>query len=129
VIVQTRRRATDVLSGKRREARLRTRLRAQLISRFGAERGFLSDLSLTGCRIDLRDPPHSGDVIVRWGPFESQGEIVWYSPNRVGIRFLEELPYEWLIATRQMTDASPGSHELAEARAAAKAWAGGQRPI
>ncbi len=118
-----------MLSGKRQEARLRTRLRAQLISRFGAERGFLSDLSLSGCRIELRNPPHSGDVIVRWGPFECQGEIVWYSPSRVGIRFLEEVPYEWLIATRQMTDVSPANHELAEARAAAKAWSGGQRPI
>ena len=120
---------TGVLSGKRHEARLRTRLRSQLISRFGADRAMLSDLSLSGCRVDLRDPPHSGDVVVRWGPFEAHGEIVWYSPRRVGIRFLEEIPYDWLIATRQMSDASPENPELAEARAAARAWSGGQRPI
>jgi hypothetical protein len=96
---------TALSIGKRHESRLRAGLRARLISKYGEERVVLVNLSQHGCCVEIQDPPATGDVVLRWDQFEAHGEIAWRASKRIGIRFFRAIPYEWLIATRQLSGA------------------------
>lgn len=114
-------------AGKRNQSRLRTRLRARLISRLGEERCVLLNLSQQGACTNVSDEFIGQDVILKWEQFEAYGRIVWQEGGRVGIRFERTLPYEWVLATREADASAAPVCNVFEARQSAKAWSEGQR--
>lgn len=114
-------------TGKRNQSRLRTRLRARLVSRLGEERCILLNLSQQGACANVSEDFIAQDVILKWEQFEAFGQIVWRDGGRVGIRFDQTLPYEWVLATREADANTAPICDVVDARQAAKAWSEGQR--
>jgi hypothetical protein len=51
-------------------------------------KGALEDLSLTGARVRVPEPPGPGrDVVLRWDGRDVFGQVVWSSDDVVGIAF------------------------------------------
>ena len=115
--------------GNRNESRLRTRLRARLISKFAEDRVVLLNLSQRGCCLEASQPGGSKLIILRWEGFEAFGEIVWAMDRRIGIRFERPVPYEWVLATREVAEAAAPICEIHDARESARAWAEGKRLV
>ena len=106
------------MRGRRRNGRLRLRLRARLITIHGTTTGVLADLSITGARIRLREPvPSAGDALLQWEGREAFGMIVWASECECGILFDEPLPEAVLIGMRDV-EACPDEREQARTAAA-----------
>ena len=92
--------------GRREKSRLRTELRAKLDLVGGAKQCLLSDISKTGARIELSDPPHAGECAFLFAQgIEAFGTIVWRSHKACGLRFDEEIRDGQLIALRQSYEA------------------------
>lgn len=116
-------------AGRRTESRLRTNLRAKLVSREGDERVRLVNLSTHGA---CTEHPHrltGGDLVLKWLQFEAAGVISWAADNYIGIRFHEPIPYEWVLATRLSNQGESIERKIDEARRSAREWVEGQRAI
>lgn len=63
--------------------------------------GVMQNLSRHGARVTLRDvPPRRGrDVLLRWGPHEVFGHIVWASGSEAGISFHKPMTHDELVDT------------------------------
>ena len=114
-------------AGKRNQPRLRTRLRARLISRLGEERCVLFNLAQRGACTSASDDFMGQDVILRWEQFEAYGHIVWREGGRVGMRFDKALPYEWVLATREADANAAPVCDVFDARHSAKEWSEGRQ--
>ena len=72
---------------RRRYERLDAGQHLILISVVDRIDGILEDISQMGARVSLRGtPPREGsDVLLRWGPHELFGQVVWSRGNEVGV--------------------------------------------
>jgi hypothetical protein len=104
-------------------------MRVRLISRYGDERAVMANLSQHGCCIEMQEPLVQGQLIVRWQHFEAHGEISWVEENRIGVRFYQAIPYEWLVETRQLNETTGKMCVVTENKEAARAWAEGKRML
>jgi hypothetical protein len=112
--------------GRRREARLRLRLAAKVITRAGARGVVLCDLSRQGASVQAGQAfGCTGPAILQWGRHEMFGDIQWCSGGRIGIRFDEPLPQVVLLEAREMNETArlPADRELA--REQARRWVQG----
>lgn len=111
--------------GRRKCARLRTRLRAKLITLGGARTATLVDLSQTGARLAMDEPLSRGsDTVLCWAGLEAFGRVSWSDKRQCGIEFYDPLPPSALIHTR---DLDPESTDLEQARRAAQVHVNGYR--
>ena len=72
-----------------------------LISVTSRIEGVMQDLSRSGARVSLREaPPRRGrDVLLRYGPHEIFGQVVWCSGTEAGIEFHTPISAEELAET------------------------------
>lgn len=115
--------------GNRNEPRLRTRLRARMIAKFGESRVVLVNLSTRGCCLEGAEPENGRNVILQWEAFEAFGETLWSNEGMTGIRFDRPIPYEWVIATREAAANALPVGKIHDARESARAWSQGMRPV
>lgn len=89
------------LGNRRRHARFEADRQFILISVANRIDGEMQNLSRHGARVTLRDvPPRRGrDVLLRWGPYEVFGHIVWSSGADAGIAFHKPMSPEELVDT------------------------------
>lgn len=114
--------------GRRREARLRVRLEAQLITLDGTIRMVMADLSRSGARITgiLPRLRTQQQAIIQWNQFEAFGIIAWLAGDQCGLEFDEPLPTHILVKTREIYDSTPLKSERELARGAARAFVQGK---
>lgn len=115
--------SAESAAGRRREARLRVRLEAQLITLDGTIRTVMADLSRNGARVAGTLPrmrTHQ-QAIIQWNRFEAFGIIAWVDGNQCGILFDEPLSQPVLLKTRELYDTAPlqSARELARSSASA----------
>jgi PilZ domain len=78
--------------GNRKMARLATDIDAGLVLLERSERCSLENVSRTGCRLQLREPPRVGaTVLIRIERIEAMGIVTWVRGNRCGVRFPDPL--------------------------------------
>lgn len=114
---------------QRGESRLRTRLRARLISRMSDDRVVLINLSQRGCCVEIREAIIGGDAILKWESYEAYGAVAWQAGPRLGLMFDRPISYDWVLATRLVDAQTAPVSNILEARLQAKAWSEGQRHI
>jgi hypothetical protein len=107
---------------RRREARLRLALPAQIQTTHGRYPAALLDLSQSGARIRLAHSfGRSCDAVLYWLQFEAFGRIVWFSPYHAGLEFDEPILAATLLGTRDVIDHATHRQakrtEIEEARA------------
>ncbi|MBC7736781.1 MAG: hypothetical protein H7245_06060 [Candidatus Saccharibacteria bacterium] len=85
-------RGQTVADTQRGEFRLRTRLRARLISRMSDDRVVLINLSQRGCCVEIRKAIIGRDAILKWGSYEVYGAIAWQAEPRLGLVFDRPIP-------------------------------------
>ena len=89
--------------GRRRDARLRLRLAARVITRAGRHHVVLCDLSRQGASVLAALPfDCRGPAVLQWRNHELFGEIQWSEGRRIGIRFDEPVPQAVLLEARRM---------------------------
>ncbi len=113
--------------GRRRQARLRVRLEARLISLDGIARGVMADLSRSGARIagsglSLRP---GNEAVLQWCGREAFGMVVWAARGEFGLAFHEPLADLDLAEIRRLNDAQGDVSSQADARSAARAFVQG----
>ena len=73
---------------RRLYSRFATMLPVQLMTTSRYLKGALEDLSLTGARVRVPEPPLPGrDVVLRWDGRDAFGHVVWAKEDVVGIAF------------------------------------------
>ncbi|MBC2652550.1 PilZ domain-containing protein [Novosphingobium flavum] len=114
--------------GRRREARLRVRLEAQLITLDGTVRMVMADLSRNGARVSGHLPRLrlKQQAIIQWTQFEAFGIVAWIDGNQCGLEFDEPLPHQVLVKTREIHDTAPLQSDRELARGAARAFVQGK---
>lgn len=107
--------------GKRVTSRLRVRLPAQVLTTGETLSGRLCDLSYFGARLSCENQLTPGkEVIVKWGPYEAFGMIVWANSQSIGVRFFDALEPGVLIDTRDRDDAETERTDRDSSRVAAR---------
>jgi len=92
---------------RRGASRLRLRLAAYADAHAGTTRVVLCDISQGGAKIFTHAAlPPGRDVLLRWGPHEAFGTVIWEREGLRGIQFDEPLPPSLLRSTRDMQDAA-----------------------
>ena len=88
----------SALGNRRQHRRIDADRQLILISVASRINGVMQNLSRFGARVALREaPPRRGrDVLLRWGPHEVFGHIVWSSGSDVGIAFHKPMSPEQL---------------------------------
>ena len=96
---------------RRRHRRLEAERQLILISVASRIDGVMQDLSRHGARVVMREvPPRNGrDVLLRWGPHEVFGHVVWSSGGDAGIAFHKPMPADVLVDTVDEGGAEPGA--------------------
>ena len=116
--------------GRRRDARLRLRLAAKVITRAGVRNVVLCDLSQQGASVIASQAfGCTGPAVLQWGRHEVFGEIQWCSGGRIGIQFDEPLPHALLLEARQLNETArlPADRELV--REQARSWVQGAHRV
>lgn len=91
--------------GRRRDARLRLGVPAQLITLHGQFSANLCDLSQSGAHVRAKGDLFRGeDAVLLWLGFEAFGKIVWVDNGEGGLEFDEMLAPAILIQTRDQVD-------------------------
>jgi hypothetical protein len=94
-------------SQRRLYSRFATMMPVQLITTSRYLKGALEDLSLTGARVRVPEPPDPGrDVVLRWDGREVFGHVAWTGDDVVGVAF--DKPISAMHA-RTATDAAEGN--------------------
>jgi hypothetical protein len=66
----------------------------------------LWDLSETGARVQIENPPERGDIILlRWLAFDALSRVVWSSEDMCGLAF--ERPLDRAIVAQTIGDEEP----------------------
>src|SRR5262245_40033790 len=90
---------------KRVEARARVAIEARLETIHGRASGYLLNLSCHGAMVQTPEPPPPGhDVLLRCGPLEALGCVMWVQHERIGMEFYEELSEEFVVDLRRLAD-------------------------
>ena len=114
-------------SRKRGASRLRLRLPAYADLHSGTLRVVLCDISLGGAKIFTHAAlPPGRDILLRWGPHEAFGKIVWERDGLCGVQFDKPPPVAVLIATRDMQDSGGLTRDQVHEWVADKGWAFGK---
>ena len=113
-------------TGRRASPRARICLPARLEAVSGVYAAQLVNLSCAGAAAALDAPLKPGmDVVVKCGPIDAFGVVIWARDGRCGIEFDEPIETEVVVAARTASE-----HKDALVRAAvlddAKAWAAGK---
>ncbi|MFC3098705.1 PilZ domain-containing protein [Alteraurantiacibacter palmitatis] len=109
--------------GRRRDARLRLGVPAQLITLAGQYTVCLADLSQSGAHVAARQPFEvSRDAVLSWMGFEAFGRVVWHRGSEAGIEFDELLPEAVLLQTRQQVDSGKVRSFEEELYEGARSW-------
>ncbi len=114
--------------GRRRDARLRLDIPAQLITLDGQLTASLADLSQSGAHIRASSRTiHRGDAVLYWMGFEAFGRIVWSTDTEAGLEFDELLAPAVLLQTRMQVDCGriPSLEQMAYE--GARSWYTGYR--
>ncbi len=90
-------------AGRRRNSRLRLGIEARFLGFDGDQSVALYDLSQTGAKVLLQNGSPVSQGILSWMGYEAFGDVVWRRGRWCGIHFEEELPDDWVFATRQAT--------------------------
>lgn len=91
---------------RRIAARAAVNCPAQLETPGGTRNAMLCDLSETGARVEVRDPPKAGIVaLIRIGPREVFCRIAWSGDGCCGVSFEQPLPRDLVAA---ITGRGPG---------------------
>ena len=113
-------------TGRRSSPRARISLPAQLETVSARHAVQLTSLSCTGAGAAVNDPLKVGmDVVVKCGPIDAFGVIVWARDGNCGIEFDEPLTSEVVLAARMQSD-HQAKFARAEIMADAQAWARGK---
>lgn len=114
-------------SAKRGASRLRLRLPAFADMHSGTVRVVLCDISLGGAKVFTHGAlPVAREVLLRWGPHEAFGTIVWERDGLRGVQFDQLLPAAVLIATRDLQDAGGLNRDEVAEWVAEKGWGFGK---
>mgnify|MGYP001302380382 CR=1 FL=1 len=91
--------------GNRAMARLATDLDAGLVLPERSARCIVENVSRTGCRLQLSEPPRVGaTVLVRVERIETLGSVAWVRGSRCGIRFAAPLEVRALERLRWIVE-------------------------
>ena len=111
---------------KRTQGRLAVRLVAKLASRVRTHSAILENISKSGAKLTIDDPPRVGsEVILQWHGHELFGEVSWTSPTQCGLVFAAIVPPALLETTLALDEAAHVPDELDANGASAKAWVDG----
>ena len=84
------------------------------------------DVSRTGARLEAADLPAAGkDVILRCGPIDTLGTVVWKSRGQCGVHFDEPVGGQDLVALRAVAVATEQVGMTPEELQAMADWANG----
>lgn len=112
--------------GRRRDARLRVRLAAKVITRAGARHVVLCDLSRQGASVKALQPfDCRGPAVLQWAGHELFGEIQWSDAGRIGIHFDEPVPQALLIEARELDAFARLPEDRDMVREQARCWVQG----
>jgi len=96
------RRDDPQLRGRRGQPRAAILLSGSVDAITGRRRVSLLEVSLEGARLDGIDLPPSGkDVVLRCGPVDAFGTIIWATGNRRGIQFDAPISTSELVALQK----------------------------
>lgn len=111
---------------RRSNSRLRVRLPARLVTRTETLRVVLRDISLWGASIAVdRELALGLELVVEWGAFDAFGEVVWSDAQSCGIRFIDPISPDTLMATRELDDHNRLPRDSDLLRQIARGWAEG----
>ncbi|MDE2560936.1 MAG: PilZ domain-containing protein [Sphingomonadales bacterium] len=99
----------EVLQIERRaNTRVLTYCAAELRTPAGCRSGQLTNISVGGARLQLRDPPRAGTtVILEWKSFHSFCKVVWSRDDACGLAFEKPLAQGDVAETTGQADAPP----------------------
>ncbi|MGN3975269.1 PilZ domain-containing protein [Tsuneonella sp. SYSU-LHT278] len=98
----------EIQIGRRSHARVRVGLPAQLITASRVQLAVIEDLSVSGAQVTLSKPHPFETATLQWLDYNRPVELVWQPSKSGGVRFLADIPMEWVDATR---DAAPTALE------------------
>lgn len=108
--------------GNRKMARLATEIDAGLVLPERSARCRLENISRTGCRLQLGEPPRVGaTVLIRVERIEAMGIVAWVRGNRCGIKFPEPLAVRELERVRWIVEHT-NAHEQNSLAYATAVW-------
>lgn len=108
--------------GKRSVARLAIELDAGLVLPERTTRCLLENVSRTGCRLRLAEPPKIGaTVLIKVERIESLGTVTWVKGDRCGIAFEEALQPQSLERLHWIIENS-NSHQFNSMTNATAIW-------
>jgi hypothetical protein len=121
--------APSAASGRKRsQGRLAVRLVARLASRVRSHSAILENISKSGAKLSIDDPPKVGsEVILQWHGNELLGEVSWSSATQCGLVFAATVPPELLQGALALDEAAHVPDELDVGAATARAWLDGGR--
>lgn len=97
----TPRREDPQLRGRRSQPRAAILLSGSVEAVSGRKRVSLLEVSLEGARLDGPDLPAAGrEVVLKCGPVDAFGTVIWASANRRGIQFDRPISARELIELR-----------------------------
>jgi len=120
-------RASDPeLRGRRSEPRACVLLVGSAEALSGNKSVTLLDVSMTGARIEGRDLPQVGkEIILKSGPVDTFGTIIWAASERCGVKFDEPLELRHLLELRAKAAEAADSAMTPQERQAADDWMNG----
>jgi len=114
------------LRGRRGEPRAYILISASVEALDGRNGVSLLDVSRTGARLEAADLPAAGkDVILRCGPIDALGTVVWNSRGQCGVHFDEPVGGQDLVALRAVAVATEQAGMTPEELQAMADWANG----
>jgi hypothetical protein len=115
------------VTGRRIAARARVALAATIETVRGTERAVLRNVSETGLMLEVAHLPAVGaDAVVRSGPLDFFGTVVWARFRWCGVAFEEPISHAEVLRIRQLSEESSGAAQR-ELQEAALRWAQGGR--
>lgn len=91
--------------GKRAEARVQFALEAVVQTVERNQSGYLLNLSCHGAMVRCAVlPAHGASVLLKCGPLDVIGEVMWFDELGFGLQFDEPLPQEQVIKLRQIAE-------------------------
>ncbi|MFC3670356.1 PilZ domain-containing protein [Novosphingobium pokkalii] len=113
--------------GRRAEARARLNIPARLTLRRGVMPCLVEDLSRTGARLVLAEPPALGETgILEINRIEGFGAAVWIKGRHCGFHFDDPLDLQQVIDLRQYADHF-SEYRREQERTAAREFVQGRR--
>ena len=95
------RRDDPQLRGRRAQPRAPILLSGSVDALSGRKRVSLLEVSLEGGRLEGADlPPVGRDVVLKCGPVDAFGTVIWATSNRLGVQFDRPISARELIALR-----------------------------